>query len=234
MPCGLPCSHRARCSDRYSARPDPNASRQCELRLDERPAASVCRWSSRSRFLLVAVQDLIHLLWSHVEVEVVVYLYRRSPATSADAFDFFERKRSIRGDFFMADAQLVTAMIENLFGTPQHAANVRADLYNVLTCGLGAQQGVIADDIPNFQFSQINATGNVGHDLVAQIAYFVLSIKKHRDERRALPRVLRNQTLKSLFQFGRVLDHRSISPRTISILPIAATTSASKRPTQSF
>ena len=78
-------------------------------------------------------------------MEVVVDLHGGSPAAGADALDFFEREDAVRGDSFVADAELRLAVVENLVAAAQHAGDVGADLHVVFAGGLGAQHGVVAE-----------------------------------------------------------------------------------------
>ena len=96
--------------------------------------------------------------------------------------------------------------------------------------------------------SNLQAAGNLLDRFVGQAAQLVLHVKQKGDKNRALDRVMRKHVRKARFQFVRKFHrsefpspasvelfprptrgrhfYRSTSPSTISMLPIAATTSA--------
>src|ERR1700761_4614775 len=78
----------------------------------------------RSSFGLVVGEDLVYFFVRQVVVEGVVDLHRGSPATGADALDFFEREETVSGDALVADAELFFQMLEDIIGAAQHAADV--------------------------------------------------------------------------------------------------------------
>ncbi len=165
-------------------------------------------------------------------MEVVVYLHCGCPTAGTDALNLFERERAVARDFLVIDAKLLSAMVEHFFGAAQHATDVGADLHDVLAGRLGSQQGVITDDVANLELRQLDSLGDFANHIISEVPDFILRIKKKRNQGRPFPGILTDKLLQPLFQFGRELHYLSISPRTISILPIAATTSASNLPTQ--
>ncbi len=148
--------------------------------------------------------------------------------------------------------------MQNLFAAAHHAADVRAHLHVVLPPRLGGQHRVVADHVPHFEFGQIESRGDLRDDFVGQESDLVLRIQQSRHQRRPLRRIMRHHFRKPRLEFIREFhiyripqcpsvssvvrksldhrghrgsqSHRSISPSTISIDPMAATTSASRRP----
>ena len=96
-----------------------------------------------------------------VVVEVVVDLHGGRPAAGADALDFFEREQAVGRDVFVADAELVLAVVEDLVAAAQHAGDVGADLHVVLAGGLGAQHGVVAEDVAHVEVEEAEALGDL-------------------------------------------------------------------------
>ena len=70
-------------------------------------------------------------------MKVIVHLCRWSPAAGADAFDFFQRKQSVGRGAFVADAQFLRAVLQNLFP----AATMQLIL--VQTCTLNLPRGLV-------------------------------------------------------------------------------------------
>src|SRR5262249_35069308 len=114
----------------------------------------------------------------------------------------------------------------------QHAGNVCAHLHVILAHRPGMQQGVVADNVAHFQFSQFCLLRDMSDCFITQITNLVLCIEEHWNEERPLGRILLHFLVEELVEFFGNYRHRylSISPSTISMLPIAATTSAIRRP----
>src|ERR1700722_12441951 len=101
----------------------------------------------------IGCEHFVYLVVGQIVVKIVVYLNGRGPAADADAFDFFEREEAISGDAFMADAELVLKMVEEVVTTAQHATDVGADLDVVLAYGLEAKHGIVSGDVAHFKRS---------------------------------------------------------------------------------
>ena len=110
----------------------------------------------------------VHLVVRQIFVKVIVDLHCRRPTASADAFDFFQRKCSVRGGLLVADAQLAFAMVQNLFSAAQHAADIGANLNMIFAHRLGVQQGVVADHVADFQFRQFGLLRQMGNHFIAR------------------------------------------------------------------
>jgi len=106
---------------------------------------------------IIDIMKVSDLRGGEILVEVVVDLDGGSPAAGADAFDLFQRKDAVSGRLFVSDAKLVLAVAENLVAAAQHAGDVGADLHVVLARRLGAQHGVVAEDVAHIELKQIEA-----------------------------------------------------------------------------
>src|SRR5580698_5755414 len=132
-------------------------------------------------FSPVGIQDLVDLVVGEVVVEVVVYLNGRSPAADADAFDFFKREEAVGGDTFVADAELILQVFEEIVAAAQHAADVGADLYVVLAGGLEAQHGIVAGHVADVERRDADARGDFFDQGVGEISDLVLGVEQHGD-----------------------------------------------------
>ena len=134
-------------------------------------------------------------------MKIVINLHGWRPTTRADAFNFFQRKRSVSRRLLVADAQLALAMVQNLFAAAQHAADVGANLNMVFAHGLGMQQGVIADHVADFELGQFGLFCQMCNRVIAQVAEFILRIQQHRNEEPSLRRVLLHLLREELVEF---------------------------------
>src|SRR5581483_10906992 len=95
----------------------------------------------------------------------------------------------------------------------------------------GGEHAVVGDHVAHFQLAQADLLRDVRDRLVRQIAELVLREQQHWNEEGALSWVLlhffREETIQLFGDYG---HQRSISPSTMSMLPMAATTSAIRRP----
>src|ERR1700691_5091233 len=107
-------------------------------------------------FLLVLVQNPVHLLCRQILVEGIVHLHCWRPTASADAFHFFERKHSVLSGSFVSNPQPALAMLQKLFAAAQQASNVGADLHVVQAARFGGQHGVVADHVAHFELGNIH------------------------------------------------------------------------------
>ena len=149
----------------------------------------ICRGSRSSTASILAGREVV--------VEVVVDLHGGRPAAGADALDFFQRKQAVRRDAFVADAEGVLAVVEQLKAAAQHAGNVRADLHVVLAGGHGAQHGVVAEDVAHVELEQVEALCDLGDHVVGDVADLVLRVEQHGDQGRTLERIDRGQLVKA-------------------------------------
>ncbi len=104
--------------------------------------------------LLILVENLVHLLGGQVLVKIIVHLRGRSPTASANAFDFFQRKHSVRRRLFVSHPELLNAVFQNVFTAAYHATDVGANLNVELPSRLCGQHRVIADHIANLEVRQ--------------------------------------------------------------------------------
>ena len=162
-------------------------------------------------------------------MEVIINLHCRCPAACTDAFHFFEREHAICCGSLVLDPEFVFAVFEKLVAAAQQARNVGTDLDVVFTARASGQHGVVADHVADFEFRQLETIGKFFDHFFAQVADFVLGVEQCRHQHRALCRIMRKHFRETGLELIRE-SHRSISPRTISIEPIAATTSARRRP----
>jgi len=126
-------------------------------------------------------------------MKVVVDLDRRSPATGADTLDLFQREDTIRGRLFVADTQLVFAVVENLVPAAQHAGDIRAHLHVVLACRFCAQHRVVRKHVANVQLEKVDALCDLGNHGVGDVSHLILCVQQHGNERRPLERVYGNE-----------------------------------------
>ena len=69
--------------------------------------------------------------------------------------------------------------------------------------GLGAQHGVVAEDVADFEVEEVEALGDLLDDGLADVADLVLRVEQHGDERGALERVDGHQVVEAGGQGGR-------------------------------
>src|SRR5260370_29212698 len=93
----------------------------------------------------------IHLVGCEVFVKIVIHLGRRCPTACTNAFHFFQRKQTVGGGSFVSYAEVLRAMVQNLFATSHHSTNVGADLHVEFPAALMGQHLVIADCISKFE-----------------------------------------------------------------------------------
>src|SRR6185503_18352894 len=117
----------------------------------------------------VSIQDFGNGFGSQTVVEVVVDLDGRRPAACANAFHFFERKRSVGSHAFMSNSKLVLEALVNIVSSAQHATDVGADLDVVLAGRLEAEHRVIGSYISNVEFGNPDAVGNFRNHGVGKI-----------------------------------------------------------------
>src|SRR5208282_5599917 len=86
--------------------------------------------------LLILVQNLVHLRVRQVLVKVVIHLDCRSPTARANTFHLFQREQAVLRRAFMADAQLLLAVVKKLFATDEHTRDIGTHLYVVLPARL--------------------------------------------------------------------------------------------------
>src|ERR1041385_547451 len=97
----------------------------------------------------------------------------------------------------------------------------------VLSERLLVQHGVVGSHLLHLQRQDPDAMRDLGHQLRRYRADLILRVKQHGHQGGALParRIAFEQLLETCFQFGGE-RHRSLSPKTKSMLPMAAITSA--------
>ena len=57
----------------------------------------------------------------------------------------------------MVDVELVLAVLEEFEAAAKHAGDVGADLHVVFASGLGAKHGVVAEDVADVEFEEVEA-----------------------------------------------------------------------------
>src|SRR5260370_37421506 len=84
------------------------------------------------------------------------------------------------------------------------------------------------------QLNQIESASNLGDYVITDVVELVLGVEQHGNQRRAPDRIAVFERLKLRFQLRRQIHQRSISPSTISSVPMDAMTSAISRPSIIF
>ena len=166
-------------------------------------------------------------------VIVVVQLHGRGAGARSDAFHFFQGEDSVRSGFFVPDAQSFFRVFPQFFSTAGHAGDAGANLHVALARRLAPQHRVVGQSFRHLQGVQVQPPGDFRDHFVAHAAEFVLRVHEHGDERGALYGIAPQELLKLPLEFFRQGHQRSISPSTISSVPMQATTSATSRPSQS-
>src|SRR6266849_3626741 len=181
------------------------------------------------------LNDAVELARREVFVEVVIHLHRRRAGAGADAFDFFERKNPVRGRFLVADYQPFLRAVQKFISTLQHTRHVRANLHVVLAHRLPAQHRVVRQSLFNLHVIKVQALPDFRDHLVADAAIFILRIHQHGNQRAALHRITVLQQFESRRKLrGKLHDYLSTSPRTMSMVPMHAMTSAINCPSINF
>src|SRR5262245_4314648 len=65
----------------------------------------------------VLVEHLVHFVFCHIKVKVVIHLYCRRPTAGANAFHFFQGENSVWRRLFVFNLQFVLAMLQQLFSS---------------------------------------------------------------------------------------------------------------------
>src|SRR5215472_8189468 len=163
-------------------------------------------------------------------MEVIVHLCRGRPRAGTNALNLFQRELPVRRRTLVRNAESLLAVLKKLLRPPQLAADIGANLDVVAPARFGREHRVIRNDVPDFQFRQPNFLGDVVNGYVAQISELVLGVEQYGNEKRPLRRVILHLLAEKTVELFRNWNHLSISPSTMSIDPIAATTSAISRP----
>src|SRR5260221_14604127 len=180
-------------------------------------------------------------------VEIVVDLDDRRVDAGAEALDFGEREFAVRGGLADADAEFLAACLDDLVGAAQPARRRRADLEEMLADRLEVEHRVEGRDLVDPHPRHAEEIGHRVHggawQPIAALALREVEQRQHRarlaagrifgDMRLGLGEILRRvgkaRGLRDRGAVG-VCAHRSILPKTMSIEPMMATTSASKWP----
>src|ERR1039458_8260331 len=131
----------------------------------------------------VSVHDAGHEIGLELVVEVVIHLNRRCQATSADAFNLFQREEAVGGNAIGSDAELFAKTLVDFVSSAEHATDVGTNLDVVFAGGLEAKHGVVGGDVAHLKLGDANAAGNFGDDRIGEIANFVLRVEQHGDEK---------------------------------------------------
>src|ERR1700730_15087091 len=181
------------------------------------------------------LDDAIELNRGKVFVKVVVHLHSRSTGAGADAFHFFERKHAVAGRFLMANFQALLRALEKSVAALKHARHIGANLHVVLAHGLAVQHRVVLQSLFNLHVVEPQPAPDLLDHLVAHAAVFILRVHHHGDQRAALGRIAVLEQFELRRKLGREFHaYLSTSPRTISIVPMQAMTSALSCPSISF
>src|SRR5579859_7501987 len=147
-------------------------------------------------------EDFVHRVRGQVFVKVVVDLNGGSPAAGSNALYFFQRKKLVRRGFFVANAQLLLAVCQQLIAATQHATDIGAYLYMILAQRLGMEQGVVAENVMHIELRDPNAGGHFADHGIREITDLVLGIEEHGNERGSTQRVKRHHAIKARGQGG--------------------------------
>src|SRR5690606_2094800 len=192
------------------------------------------------------IEDLIDLLRREVlVVDVIDHHHRRADARGETLLLALQIEAAVGRALAGLDAELALDVRDDLVRAAQHARDIRADRDLVPSNRLRLEHRVERRDLVHLNRRQIQILRNRVHQRLREIsAVLVLDRMQRRDHGRALPplRELRDPAVDLLahvlrehclarFRSCRVsVAHRSISPNTMSCVPITATTSASMCP----
>src|SRR4029077_8364311 len=186
------------------------------------------------RALVQSVPQIIGAALGEGFVKVVIDLQGRRARAGADAFHLLERKHAIGGDLFISDLQLPLYKVVDFIAAAKHAGNVGAYLDVVLARRFAPDHGVISERFIDLQETHAEARGDLRYHGVAYAAKSILRVESTGHERRALERVTLHERLELLFECEGQLHQRSTAPRTISIVPMQAIMSATRRRSESL
>src|SRR5690606_3478470 len=192
------------------------------------------------------IEDLIDLLRREVLVVDVVHHHHRSADARREALLLtFQIDAAVRRALAGLDAELALDMRDDLVRAAQHARDVRAHRDVMPPDRLRLEHRVERRDLVDLDRQEIEILRDRVHQRLREIsAVLVLHRVQRRDHGRALPArgKLRDPAIDLLahvlgehrlaFFRSRCVSvaHRSISPNTMSCVPITATTSASMCP----
>ena len=115
-----------------------------------------------------------------------------------------------------------------------HAGNVGADLNVIFSSALAAQHGVIRHCLGDLQNIQVEPERDFADHVIADVSELILRVDQHGNQRRSFHRIACCECLELVFELRRQIHQRSISPSTMSSVPMDAITSAIKRPCTIF
>src|SRR3984957_835350 len=179
------------------------------------------------------VQDLVDALGDEVLViHVVDHQHRRVVACRKAFFLALQVDASVGRALAGLDAELLLDPLDDGVRPAQHARDVGAHRDVMAADRLGLEHGIKGRHLVDLYRGQAEILGHRVHERRREVAVvLVLHGVQRRDHRRALAigREFRNPAVDLLAYVLREA-HRSISPNTMSWVPITATTSASMWP----
>src|SRR5262245_28786780 len=174
-------------------------------------------------------------------VNVVDHQHRRAAASREALLLDLQVELAVRSALPRLDAESLLDVSQDVVAAAQHARDVRAHRDAVPADGLRLEHRVERSDLEHLNVRQLQIVGDGHHELGRQKAAVLVLRRVQRGNHGATLspfRELRDPVVDFLADMGRqragrsgVLAHRSISPKTMSWVPITATTSASMWPT---
>src|SRR6202022_2317981 len=183
---------------------------------------------------LERLENLRSAFRREIFVKIIVHLHCRRTRAGPNAFYFLERENAVRGGLLVADFELLLNELIQLIPAAQHAGNVCADLHVIFSRALTAQHRVIPHRLGDLQRIQVKAARDRCNHVLGDVTELVLRVKQHGNQRRTPEGIPVFERLKLRFQLRREIHQRSISPSTISSVPMDAMTSAISRPSTIF
>ena len=135
---------------------------------------------SRPLACIKILDDAIELRRREVFVEIVVDLHRRRAGTSADAFNFFQRKDAVLGGLFVPDFEPLFGLLKNVVAATKHARDVGADLHVMFAHGLAAQHRIVRESFFDLDSAKFESVSNFRDHFITDKAKFVLRVHHHR------------------------------------------------------
>src|SRR6185312_1215120 len=200
--------------------------------------------------LLQLIENLVELLRSEMLVKDVIHHHHRRPGAGREALLLaLEEDAAVGRALVELDAELALGMRHQILAAVQHAGDVGADADVVAAAGVGLEHRVEARDFVDLDRRQLQVRGHGIHQLRRQVAMVLLLRGAQRGNARGTlsagwklgdpvvdlsPGMLGERRVGTGAGAGSVslglVAQRSISPKTMSCVPITATTSASMWP----
>ena len=154
-------------------------------------------------------------------------------AAGRQALHFLERDLLVRRGLAELDAETLFQVFYDRIRPTQHARDVGADADLVLADRLEVVHRIKGGNLVHLNGTHPKQFGHIVHERHRQPAVFFLAYAqcRHHGRRLAFGWIFRDFTLDLVERFfGKHNDYRSISPNTMSWVPMIATTSASMWP----